>query len=114
MRGAVLGIRFLLELCLLGALAAGGWALAGGGVLGVVLTVAAAVAGAAVWGMWIGPRSARRLPDPARLALEVALYVLGGIGLWAVSSAAAGAAFTAAAVVVAVLTRVVGEPAPSA
>ena len=114
MRGAVLGIRFLLELGLLGALAAGGWALAGGGVLGVVLAVAAAVAGAAVWGVWIAPRSPRRLPDPARLALEVALFVLGGVALWAVASAAAGVAFAVAAVVVAVLTRVVGEPAPSA
>ena len=71
MRGAVLGIRFLLELGLLCALAAGGWALAGGG-------------------------------------------VLGGVALWAVASAAAGVAFAVAAVVVAVLTRVVGEPAPSA
>jgi hypothetical protein len=112
MQALVLGTRFLLELCLLAALVVGGWALGGGGVLGVLLAAALAVAGAAVWGIWIGPKSGWRLQDPTRLVLEVALFVLGGMALWAGWSAAAGIALAIASTVVAVLTRMVGEPAP--
>jgi hypothetical protein len=110
MRAAILGIRFLLELCLLGALGAGGWALAGGGVAGGVVAVIAALAAAAVWGAWIAPRASRRLRDPARFALETVLFVLGGAALWIAWAPVEGAIFTLASIVVAALTRVVGEP----
>lgn len=112
-RVGILAIRFLLELCLLVALGVGGWALAGGGVIGGLLSVVAAVAGAVVWGLWIGPRSSRRLPDPARFALEAALFAVGGAALWVVWAASAGVVFVAASIVVAALTRVVGEPTTS-
>jgi NhaP-type Na+/H+ or K+/H+ antiporter len=107
---AILTTRFLLELCLLGALGTGGWALAGGGVLGGVAAVAAALAGALVWGAWIAPRARRRLRDPARFALETVLFVLVGAALWVVWAPLAGVLFAAASIVVAALTRVVGEP----
>jgi hypothetical protein len=110
MRAGILGIRFLLELCLLGALGGGGWALAGGGVLGGFAAVAAALAGAAVWGAWIAPRARRRLRDPGRFALETVLFVLGGAALWIVWAPLAGAVFGIGSIVVAALTRVVGEP----
>ena len=109
---AVLATRFLLELVLLGPLAEGGWALAGGGVAGGALAVVAAVAGAAGWGAWIAPRAKRRLSDPGRLGLEIALFLPGGVALWAAWRPAAGVVFTVASAVVAVLTRRVGEPTP--
>jgi hypothetical protein len=61
---------------------------------------------------WIAPRSRRRLSDPARLALEVALFVLGGASLFVVWGPPPSVVFTVASIVVAVLTRRVGEPLP--
>ncbi len=112
MRAAVLGTRFVLELCLVAALAAGGWTLAGGGALGVAAAILASLAGMAVWGAFVGPRSPRRLPDPSRLLLEALLFGLGGVALWVAWAPAAGIALAAASVVVALMTRQVGEPAP--
>jgi hypothetical protein len=97
----------------LGALAAGGWALADGGVLGGALAAIAAIAGAAAWGVWIAPRSRRRLADPGRFAVEVALFALGTASLWAVWTPAAGVVFGLASTVVAALTRLIGEPSPT-
>jgi Protein of unknown function (DUF2568) len=109
-RGAILGLRFLLELCLLGALGVGGWAIAQGGLLGVFVGIAAAVIGAAVWGAWIAPRARRRLPDPARIAVESVLFALGALGLWVVWAPLVGVVFAVASIAVAALTRVAGEP----
>ena len=111
MRAAVLALRFLLEVCLLGALVAGGWALADGGVLGGALAAIAAIAGAAAWGAWIAPRSHRRLTDPGRFVVEVALFALGAASLWVVWTPAAGVAFGVASTVVAALTR--SQPSPT-
>jgi hypothetical protein len=113
MRAAVLAGRFLLELCLLGALAAGGWALADRGVRGGALAVIAASSGAAAWGVWIAPRSHRRLTDPRRFVVEIALFVLGAASLWVAWAPAAGVVFGMASTVVAALTRLVGEPSPT-
>jgi hypothetical protein len=112
MRSTVLAVRFVLELCLLAALAVGGSELGGGGLLGAVVGVAAVLAAAGAWGMWVGPRSARRLADPWRLVLEIGLFALAGLGLWLGWSAGAGLALALVSTVVAVLTRRVGEPVP--
>jgi len=111
-RALVLVTRFLLELCLLAAFGVAGWEVGGGGAVGTVVAVAFAAAGAAVWGMWIGPKSSRRLRDPVRLGVEVGLFALGGAALWLVWSPAAGMALAGASTVVAVVTRRVGEPPP--
>ncbi len=72
--GMLLAVRFASELALL---AGAAWA-AGGRVrsvpLAVLLGVVAALAVAAVWGLWVAPASRRRLADPLRLALEVVLF----------------------------------------
>ncbi len=72
---ALEAVRFLLELCLVAALvvvgAAVGWFLA------VLLPVALVVA----WGWLIAPKSTRRLPDPQRLVLEIAIFIFTGIAL---------------------------------
>ncbi len=111
-RALVLATRFLLELGLLATFGVAGWDVGGGGVLGAVVAVAFAAGGAAVWGTWIGPKSGRRLHDPRRLGIEIALFGLGGVALWLVWTPAAGIALAIASTVVAVLTRMVGEPPP--
>jgi hypothetical protein len=71
---ALLAVRFLAELGMLVCLGVGGWqradTLLASAVLGIVLPIAAA----GLWGRWISPRATRRLPDPARLGVEVMLF----------------------------------------
>ncbi|MGZ4609963.1 MAG: YrdB family protein [Actinomycetes bacterium] len=69
-----LTVRFLLEMCALTALAAWGWQAADRFVLRVLLAVAAPLVAAVAWGAWVSPRAARRLPDPARLAVEALVF----------------------------------------
>lgn len=102
---AIEAVRFLLELAMLAALAVAGAAVSP--VLAVVLPVLAA----AVWARWIAPKSRRRLADPVRLAVELALFAAAGIGLAAVGHPPLGGALLAAATVVAVALRAVGSSA---
>ncbi|QWZ07488.1 YrdB family protein [Nocardioides panacis] len=74
-RSALLLLRFLAELAMLGALAWGGWNLSGSDPVSLVAAVALPVAGALVWGRWVAPRAAHRLPDPARAGVELVLFM---------------------------------------
>jgi hypothetical protein len=74
---ALLGLRFLAELGLLAMLGWGGWHLAADVALSAVLAVGLPSLAALVWGRWVAPRATRRLADPARLAVEVALFAAG-------------------------------------
>lgn len=72
----LLVLRFLSELGLLGAFAWGGWGLPENSALSVVLAVVLPAAAALVWGLWVAPKATSRLPDPARLGVEVTLFAL--------------------------------------
>ena len=37
---------------------------------------------ALIWGAWIAPKAARRLDEPARSVLEVALFILAVLALF--------------------------------
>lgn len=71
----LLGIRFLAELGMLAALAWGGWFLAGDRLPSPVLALLLPVAAAAIWARWVAPRAGHRLADPARLGVELAVFV---------------------------------------
>ncbi len=71
---ALLLLRFLAELAMLGALAWGGWHLSDSTALSVVAAVLLPVAAAAVWGRWVAPRARHRLDDPARAGVELVLF----------------------------------------
>lgn len=102
---ALAGVRFASELA----------ALVGAGVAGAaagpVGAVAAAVAFAVVWGVAIAPKSDRRLPDPGRLAVEVALFLAVGAGLVARGHPVGGVLLGGVGIAAAVALRVVpGTP----
>jgi hypothetical protein len=73
MRPANDGLRFLLELSALAAVAYWGWS-EHGGVLRWVLVVAAPLAIALVWGRWVAPKAKHPVDDPARVGLEVLVF----------------------------------------
>lgn len=76
-----LGVRFLLELAMLVALGWVGGEIGSSWVVRVLLAVAFPLLAAAVWGTFIAPKAPRRLADPAKLLVEVALFAAAVVGL---------------------------------
>ncbi|PYE50410.1 YrdB family protein [Deinococcus yavapaiensis] len=70
-----LGVRFVLELCLLAALAYWGWRTGTSLGMRVLLAVTAPLLAAVVWGALVSPRAPVRLP--LSLHLLVQLFVFG-------------------------------------
>jgi hypothetical protein len=107
MRNANLGVRFLLELALLGALADGAASLAEGSA-GIGLALFAVVDAATVWGLFVSPRAKYLAPEPLRWAIEASLFAAGGAGLWLAGRPLLGVALVVAGLVSGALTRRLG------
>lgn len=103
MRPALEAVRFLLELAMLAALAVAGASVS------PVAAVALPLAAAVVWGAWVAPKARRRLPDPWRLAVELALFGAAGALLAASGRPVLGVALVALAAADAVGLRSVGS-----
>jgi hypothetical protein len=103
--GLLLTVRFLSELALLGGVAWLGALIGRGGWLSVLLAVVGGLAVAALWGLLMAPRAARRLSDPARLLVELVLFVGTGISLAQFGYSTPGVIAMGIAVVAAVLAR---------
>ena len=69
--------------------------------LGIVLGVIVIV----LWGAFVAPKATQRLPDPARLALELVLFAGGTAAFAATAGTVAAILFGIAAVGSALLTR---------
>lgn len=78
-----LTLRFLLELALLAGVAVLAWSFLPGWWRWVV-AVAAVAAVATVWGMFLSPKATVALPGVAVLAIEAALFLGVGAGLFLV------------------------------
>jgi hypothetical protein len=89
MRSTALLVRFLLELAALVALLYSGITVVGGA-LGLIVGVAVAAAAAIVWGLYVAPRARIALPTPARLAVELAVFVTATIGLFVAGAPVVG------------------------
>ncbi len=87
-----LGIRFVLELCLLAALGYWGFQLDQGLLLRIVAGIGAPLLAATVWGMFVAPKAANQLADPARFGVELTLFALGAGALWLAERPSLGAA----------------------
>ena len=75
-----LGVRFLLELAALGALAYWG-SQTGPLAVSIVLAIAAPLAGAVLWGIFAAPKSRHRLRGPRRLIVEIPFFGAAVAGL---------------------------------
>ena len=111
MTWVVFSTRLLSELALLAAVALGGAALAGGTAGAVIATLALGTV-VGVWGTWIAPRARRRLDDPARVVVELALFVWGGAGLAASGRPSIGLGLVLVGWTAAIAIRWTGEPEP--
>ena len=76
-------LRFVLELCALGALGYWGFT-TGSGTLGkVLLGLGAPILAAVLWGMFVAPKAAHPLHDPAKLLVELVVFGAAAAGLYA-------------------------------
>lgn len=107
--GVVLTVRFLTELALLAGLAVAGARLGDGVVFSVLNAVLLPLAAAALWAAFIAPRARRRLTEPARFAVEFALFAAAGLALALSGWVVAGIVLAVVGIGIAALTRVVAK-----
>ncbi|SCG65607.1 YrdB family protein [Micromonospora humi] len=79
MRGTLRGLIFLLELALLTAAGFWGFTLDAGWPVRLLAGLGAPLALAVAWGLFCSPRAAVALPAPAKLAVQAACFLVGGV-----------------------------------
>lgn len=77
MRNLNLAFRFILELSVLAALFLLGTSISDEFIFQVILGIGLPLLAVTVWGLFVAPKSVRRLPDPARLGLELVVFGSG-------------------------------------
>lgn len=93
-----LALAFGLELAALAALGYWGWHASAELPLQLGLALGAPLLMAVVWGLWLAPRAAQRLPNPARAALQLGIFGIAALAL--VGAGQPGPAITFAGLVV--------------
>jgi hypothetical protein len=88
-RAANLGLKFLLELAAIAALAYAGSAVS------IVLGIAAAVVVIVAWGRFAAPRSEHRLPRGPRIVFELAVFAAAAVALALAGAPVLGAVLAA-------------------
>lgn len=94
-----LGLRFLLELCLLAALGYWGFRVGQGPAARLILGLGAPLLAVVVWGLFMAPKATVPLPGPLHLAGEVALFGLAAAALFAAGQPRLAVLFAVAALV---------------
>ena len=107
-RAANLGLRFLLELASLAALAAWGFHSAGSLVLGIGAPLAAAL----VWWLFIAPRARFPVPLAVRVVLELAVFGAAVVALSAAGWQVLALVMAIAVVISELLLYGLGDPQP--
>jgi hypothetical protein len=83
LRAANLGLRFILEMCLLAALAYWGFQSGDGTLRHIVLGIGAPLLAAVYWGLFLSPKATFSFPLPVKLLLEVIIFALAIVALYA-------------------------------
>jgi hypothetical protein len=94
-----LGLRFVLEICLIVALAYSGLHISQNSMLKWILCLLLPVLAATIWGRYIAPRASHPLKRPVRLAVELLLFGSAIVLLYLVGQKAAAAVFAISVVV---------------
>ncbi len=81
-KAANLVVRFLLELCVLGALGYWGFVVGGNLFVKILLGTGAPLLAAVVWGLFVSPKAAVPLEMPLRLLPEVLVFGLAAGALF--------------------------------
>ena len=102
----MLTVRFLVELATLAALAVAGASASAGLGWRIVLAIGGPGLLALIWGLVMAPRARRRLADPARLIVEIVLFLAAATALALVGDVDAAVVYAVIAVGAAAVTRV--------
>ena len=97
--GLNLALSFILELCALGALAYWGFNASQHPLIRVVFGVGAPLAMIVIWSVYLAPKSARRLKEPALSGAKVIIFVLAAAALAAAGQTLVATIFLAATAV---------------
>lgn len=109
LKWANLTAAFLLELCLLAALAYWGYRVGGNTFTKLGLAIGLPLLMAVVWGMFMAPKARVQLPRWQHVALAIALFGLGVAALYAASQPGLAAIFAVAVALNRVLLAVWGN-----
>ena len=110
-RTAMLTVRFLVELATLAVLAVAGASAGAAPGWRIALAIGGPVLLGVVWGLVMAPRARRRLSDPARLIVEIILFLLAAAALGLAGDVVAAAIYAVIAVGAALLSRVLAPGA---
>ncbi len=94
-----LGAAFLLELCMLAALAYWGFHTGESLLLKIVLSIAAPLLAGVIWGLFLAPRSLKRLTGLPYLLLKWVIFGAAAIGLVAAGQILPAVAFVVVALI---------------
>lgn len=81
MRKLNLAFRFILEMVALVALFLWGMSMSDSLPVQLLLALGTPVIVMVIWGLFVAPKATRRLPDPARLAVELAIFFVAVVAL---------------------------------
>ena len=88
-----LAVRFLLELCMLAAVAFWGFKTQSSWLMKLLFGLGLPLLIAVLWGMFLAPRATRPLSGVAFLSLELVLFATGAVALFASGKATLGWAY---------------------
>ena len=108
-KGANLLLRFLLELCALGALGYWGFNTGSATITKVVLGIGAPVVAAVVWGTFLSPRAPVGLPWGVVLGLQALVFASAAAGLVVTGQRSLALVFVVMVVINAILMHVWGQ-----
>ena len=94
-----LGVRFLLELCMLAAVGYWGFKTSSGWLLKILLGIGAPLLIAVIWGTFVAPKAAYPLRGYMLLVLEAALFGSGVAALYATKNYSLALSFAAAVII---------------
>jgi Protein of unknown function (DUF2568) len=105
-----LGVRFLLELGALVALAWWGFHVGDSTLAALVLGLGLPLLATIVWALFVAPKARLPVPLKVRAPIEVAIFLAAVLAFWGVGQTGLAIAFAVAAVISELLLYALGEP----